>query len=145
MHHLRQLISQLTRQIRKLARQETYATQVSYLKSIPGIGPLTAMILLTEIVDINRFRNLDHLASYVGLIPGEDSSGDTEKTTGISYRRNGHLRALLVECSWVAVRKDPALMMWQVEQAHAQEPGYCAHCPEVTQSYTLCSQESGVL
>lgn len=111
LHHLRQLISQLTRQIRKLARQETYATQVSYLKSIPGIGPLTAMILLTEIVDINRFRNLDHLASYVGLIPGEDSSGDTEKTTGISYRRNGHLRALLVECSWVAVRKDPALMM----------------------------------
>jgi transposase len=111
LRNLRQLIAQLTQQIRNLAQQEPYTTQVSYLRSVPGIGPLTAMILLTEIIDINRFRNLDHLASYVGLIPGEDSSGEREKTTGISYRRNGHLRALLVECSWVAVRKDPALMM----------------------------------
>ena len=69
------------------------------------------MILLTELVDINRFRSLDHLASYVGLIPGEDSSGEQERTTGISRRRNVHLRTLLIECSWVAVRKDPALLM----------------------------------
>ena len=41
------------------------------------------MVFLTEVVDINRFKNLDHLASYVGLIPGEDSSGDMERTTGI--------------------------------------------------------------
>lgn len=60
------------------------------------------MILLTELVDINRFKSLDHLASYVGLIPGEDSSGEQERTTGISRRRNAHLRALLIECSCVA-------------------------------------------
>ena len=69
------------------------------------------MVLLTEIIDINRFKSLDHLASYVGLIPGEDSSGEQERTTGISRRRNAHLRTLLIECSWVAVRKDPALIM----------------------------------
>jgi transposase len=69
------------------------------------------MVLLTEIVDINRFKRLDHLASYVGLVPGEDSSGEQERNTGISRRRNACLRALLIECSWIAVRKDPSLLM----------------------------------
>ena len=47
--HLRQSIAQLTRQIRALAQQEPYRTQVQYLKSIPGISTFTAMVLLTEI------------------------------------------------------------------------------------------------
>jgi len=109
--HLRDSIAHLTKEIRTLARQEPYRTQVELLDSIPGISTLSAMILLTEIVDINRFRNLDHLASYVGLIPGEDSSGDQERSTGISHRRNAHLRSMLIECSWVAAREDPALLM----------------------------------
>jgi transposase len=111
LRHLRQSIAQLTRQIRALAQQEPYRTNVQYLKSIPGISTFTAMVLLTEIVDINRFRNLDRLASYVGLVPGEDSSGEQERNTGISRRRNAYLRALLIESSWIAVRKDPALLM----------------------------------
>jgi transposase len=108
---LRHIIAQQTRQIRGLAREEPYIRPAICLDSVPGIGILTAMILLTELMDINRFRSLDHLASYVGLIPGEDSSGDQQRTTGITHRRNAHLRSLLIECSWVAVRKDPALMM----------------------------------
>jgi transposase len=111
LRHIRQSISDLTQHIRQLSRQESYREQVSYLKSIPGIGLITSMVFLTEIVDINRFRNLDHLASYVGLIPGEDSSGDKEVHTGISRRRNQNLRYLLIESSWTAVRKDPALAM----------------------------------
>lgn len=109
--YLQQNIAQLTRQIRVLARQEPYRTQVELLNSVPGIGLLSAMTILTEIVDINRFKNLDHLASYVGLVPGENSSGELERTTGISRRRNPFLRVILVECSWMAVRKDPALLM----------------------------------
>ena len=111
LNHLRQSIAQLTRQIRALAQQEPYRTNVQYLKSVPGISTFTAMVLLTEIVDINRFKGLDHLANYVGLVPGEDSSGEQERNTGISHRRNAYLRALLIESSWVAVRKDPALLM----------------------------------
>lgn len=111
LRQLRQSISELVRDIRHLSRQEPYHEQVTYLKSIPGIGLTTAMVFLTEIVDINRFKNIDHLASYVGLIPGEDSSGDKEIHTGISRRRNQNLRYLLVESSWIAARKDPALTM----------------------------------
>jgi len=111
LRHLRQTICELTRDIRHLARQEPYNKIVPCLDSIPGVGVVTAMVLLTEIVDIERFKNIDHLASYVGLIPGEDSSGDQEKHTGISRRRNQNLRYLLIESSWVAMRKDPALLM----------------------------------
>lgn len=111
LRHMRQSISDLTRDIRHLSRGESYREQVAYLKSIPGIGVTTAMVLLTEIVDISRFRNIDHLASYVGLIPGEDSSGDKEKHTGISRRRNQNLRRLLIESSWIAANNDPALTM----------------------------------
>ena len=110
LRHLRQIICDLTKHIRRLALQEPYSTLVPYLKSVPGVGILTAMVFLTEIVDIKRFKNIDHLASYVGLIPGEDSSGDQEVHTGISRRRNQHLRYLIIESSWVAVRKDPALI-----------------------------------
>ena len=109
--YLRQSIARLTKQIRALAKQEPYATPVKLLVSIPGISILSAMILLTEIVDINRFKGLDELASYVGLTPGEDSSGEQERNTGISHRRNAYLRGVLIECSWVAVRRDPALLM----------------------------------
>jgi transposase len=109
--YLRQSIAHVTKQIYALAEQEPYRTQVKLLTSIPGISTLSAMILLTEIVDINRFKGLDALASYVGLAPGEDSSGEQERTTGISHRRNAYLRGVLIECSWVAVRKDPALLM----------------------------------
>jgi len=111
LRYIRQSISDLIRHIRHLSRQEPYREQVAHLKSIPGIGLITAMVFLTEIVDINRFKNIDHLASYVGLIPGEDSSGDKEIHTGISRRRNQNLRYLLIESSWIAARKDPALTM----------------------------------
>lgn len=108
--HLRCSILQLTKEIRHLSRQEPYKELVGYLTSIPGISTMTAMVILTELIDVNRFKNLDHLASYFGLIPGEDSSGEIQRHTGISRRRNANLRYLLIESSWVAVRKDPALL-----------------------------------
>ena len=60
-------------------------------------------------MDINRFPHLDHLASMVGLIPSVDSSGDKETIKGITNRHNKHLRYMLVEVAWIAVREDPAL------------------------------------
>jgi transposase len=109
--HLRKLIAGLTRQIIVLSRTYDYAEAVWLLKTIPGISTLTAMILLTEIGDISRFKSLDTLASYAGLIPDTKSSGEEEHITDITMRRNPMLRAILVESSWIAVRKDPALIL----------------------------------
>jgi len=111
LRHLRQIIVKLDRQIRVLAKTEEYAFPVQLLRTIPGISTLTAMILLTELQEISRFASLDKLASYVGLIPDTHESGETEHTGGITKRRHAQLRASLVEAAWIAVRKDPALLM----------------------------------
>lgn len=107
--HREQLL-EITREIRALSRTARYAENVDLLCSCPGIGLLTSMAILTELVDIRRFPTADHLANYLGIIPGEESSADKKKTTGLSKRRNAHLRHKLIESAWVAARTDPALI-----------------------------------
>lgn len=109
--YLRELTAQVTHQIRLMAKEEQYRHNVELLTTVDGISTLAAMILLTELVSIDRFKSLDELASLCGLIPGEDSTGDDITITGITPRCNMILRSLLIESAWVAVRKDPALMM----------------------------------
>lgn len=109
--HLRKTIADLSRAILTLSRTEQYRADVALLRSVPGISTLTAMTLLTELYTIRRFSSLDHLASYAGLIPQITSSGQEEYTCGITRRRNAMLRTVLIEATWVAVRKDPALAM----------------------------------
>jgi transposase len=111
LRHLRQTLATLSRGIRELAQTEEYREWVRLLKTIPGISTLTAMILLTELIEVcRRFSSLDKLSSFVGLIPDTQSSGETEHTGEITKRRHAQLRALLVEAAWVAARKDPALL-----------------------------------
>jgi len=109
--HLRQIMARLNRAILALSRTDEYLTWVRLLRTIPGISTLTAMILLTELGQIMRFRSIDRLCSYVGLIPDTQSSGEKEWGGGVTQRRHSHLRWLLIESSWMAVRKDPALLM----------------------------------
>jgi transposase len=105
----RKMILDLTRQIRLLSREEPYKTTISCLCTVPGIGLVAAMTLLMEIMTIERFKTLGQLASYVGLVPGEHSSGDQEHTTGMVNRKNSVLRHIIIECAWMAQREDPAL------------------------------------
>ncbi len=109
--YLRAMVADTTKQIRTLAHEAPYCSYTMHLITIPGVSSLAAMIFLTELVTLSRFRTLDQLSSYVGLVPGEYSSGEREITTGISQRRNPFLRGLIIECAWVAVRKDPALLV----------------------------------
>jgi transposase len=84
---------------------------ITYLKTINGIGPITAFTFYAEICDMKRFKNLDKIASFLGLVPDTDSTGDDETITGITKRYQKYLRYLLVEAAWIAVRKDPALTL----------------------------------
>lgn len=108
---LRAMILEVSRKIRTLSRTEHYRQPVDLLVSIPGISTLSAMILLTELIDISRFENRNHLRSYIGIVPGENSTGEQETLTGLTPRRNPFLRTLIIEAAWVAVRKDPALTL----------------------------------
>lgn len=106
----RQRLVQVLKELRYWVQQRNLEGIIGNLKSIPGIGFKTAMILYTEIIDIRRFRKLDHLKSFAGLIPSTWSSGETDRTRGLTYRRNSHLRYVLIEAAWIAVRKDPVLL-----------------------------------
>ena len=108
--HQRGLLLKITRQIRELSKGP-YGQNIELLISIPGIGMLTAMKILTELETINRFDSFNSLCSYVGLVPSTNSSGENQVDNGITPRRNSRLRAALVESAWVAVRNDPALLV----------------------------------
>jgi len=109
-HDQRSLLLKLNRQIRELSNTHEYKTNFKLLISVPGIGPLTAMKLLTELESMERFMSLDHLCSYVGLVPSTYSSGETRTDTGITRRRNPSLRGALIESAWVSIRNDPAML-----------------------------------
>jgi len=111
LQHIRGIIVELNRNIRALSRTDEYRAKAQFLRSVIGISTLTAMTFLTELCNIDRFGSLDKLASYVGLIPNTNSSGEKDTTTGITNRRNQLLRHLIIESAWIAVRKDPALLM----------------------------------
>ena len=106
---LRRQILDVTREIRAMAVSERFGEQVTLVVSAPGISTTGAMMLLSELIDIRRFSNFDHLASFIGLVPATHSSGQSERTTGITPRSSYALRALLIESSWVAIRFDPEL------------------------------------
>lgn len=107
---LRQSIAALTKGIRRLALTAPYRNNVVHLVSLPGISTLSAMIIITELVTITRFRSLDALVSYFGLIPSEHSSGEDRTMGDITDRKNPGLRRLIIESAWVAVRKDTVLL-----------------------------------
>jgi transposase len=109
--YIRQELQEATKQIREMAKTERYQQQVTLLRSVPGIGLINAMVFLGEIGDIRRFKTLDHLCGYIGLVPDIYSSNDNIIIKGITPRCNHSLREALVESAWCAMRKDPALLM----------------------------------
>src|ERR1035437_5110374 len=120
--HLRTSILDVNRQIRLLSQTEEYNESVTLLKSIPGIGLITAMIILTELETINRFRNIDKMCGYIGLVPSTKSSGEKEKTGDITPRGHSVLRTALIESSWMAIRNDPSLMKSYLSYCKRMEP-----------------------
>ena len=107
---------QLDKAIETLSKSENYSGNMLLLRTVPAIGLLSAMTLLTELGNINRFQKQDHLYSYCGLTPDCHSSGDTERVGKVSRRGNIFIKTVLIECAWVAVRKDPALLLYYKQQ-----------------------------
>ena len=104
------LKQQATKEVHVLSKTARFSGQVELLRSIPGIGLITAMIILTEIEDIQRFRNLNQLCAYIGLIPSTKSSGEKERIGDITNRGNKTLKGAIVESAWMAIRSDNDLL-----------------------------------
>lgn len=108
-NNLRTNLLNTTKEIRKLSQTTSYKENIILLQSVPGIGLLTAMIFMTEIEDISRFKNCDNLCSFVGIVPSTRSSGEHDAVGRITPRGHNFLQNAIIESAWVAVRIDPAL------------------------------------
>jgi transposase len=107
---------QLNKAIEALAKNDNYSANIHLLRTVPAIGLLSGMTVLTELGNIDRFQKQDHLYSYCGLTPDCHSTGDTERIGKVSRRGNIFVKTVLIECAWVAVRKDPALLLYYKQQ-----------------------------
>jgi transposase len=97
-------------EVRKLQRTQRYNKPAKLLRSIPGIGPLTTVELLSEIQDINRFPSFKKFNGFIGFRPGSHSSGEHDWKGSMTYRRHKALRSSLIECAWTTVQKDPIML-----------------------------------
>ena len=110
MKGLRQLLLKTEKKLRVLMNEAAFASRAKLVMSVAGVGRTTAMLLLLELGDINRFKTFDQLNSFVGFYPGSYSSGETSKDTGLTRRQNRALRNALVESAWTSIRTDPAML-----------------------------------
>ena len=112
----------LTHEVIELAREDKYASRVKFLKSIPGIGALSAMEILVELQYISRFQSADELAAYLGLTPAQYSSGERIRMGHITHTGNTRVRTTLIESSWILIGKDPE-MRWKYENLKQRRGG----------------------
>lgn len=104
-----ELVNRQTTLLWQLARTDTYRDRVGILTSIPGVGWLSAMEILLELQDVARFKSADALAAYVGLTPGQHSSGEHVRHGRITRQEKPIVRALLTQAAWRLIEKDPAM------------------------------------
>jgi len=97
--------------LKGMAEQDIRA---KWLETVPGIGPYSAMVILGEVGEIERFQSKRALASYAGLTPSVRESAGKRKRGGIGHHGSGTLRWILLQVAQVAARCSPAARAWYV-------------------------------
>ena len=90
-------VDRYDRRIEGLAQMESYREKVKKLICLVGVGTITALATIVETGDFRRFPTAQKYAAYLGLVPGEESSGKHIQRTGITKAGNSHVRRLLIE------------------------------------------------
>jgi transposase len=95
----------LNQQVTDLAAGRRFATGVSYLRCLKGLDTLSAVTLLTEVVDFRRFQKARAVMGYTGMVPSEYTTNFDPRRGRITKTGNAHLRRILVEAAWTYRRK----------------------------------------
>jgi len=95
--------------VSSLERDPVLADRIKRLRTVPGVGPITALTWALEMGDVSRFRSIRQAISYCGLCGDEKSSGDKVMRTPLSKQRNKHIQRVLVEAAKLAPRQDHEL------------------------------------
>src|SRR3989454_12589244 len=93
------------------------------LMTQPGVGPITSLAFVLTMGDVSRFQRGKQVASYLGVVPREYSSGGHQRLGSISKQGNRFLRMLLVEAAQVAVRCDPQMRQEYLHRCHEKPKG----------------------
>ncbi len=93
------------------------------LMTQPGVGPITSMAFVLTMGDVRRFPRGKQVASYLGLIPREYSSGGKQRLGAISKQGNSFLRMLLVEAAQGAARYDSGMRSAYLHRCHTKPKG----------------------
>jgi transposase len=100
MRQAQERLERLEQAIRTAVPDWSLAELVTALMAMRGIDLIAAATLLAEIGDLSRFQTPRELMAFLGLVPTEDSTGDTIKRGSITKAGNRRARRVLVECSW---------------------------------------------
>jgi transposase len=121
------LLTGLDRQVGELdaaVEQAAFAHhQARLLMTQPGVGPITALAFVLTIGDVNRFAHSGQVASYMGLIPREHSSGGKQRLGAITKQGNRFLRQLLVEAVQTTCRLDDTFRKQYQARCHHKPKG----------------------
>lgn len=98
--HLESRLGELDTRLSEIAQADPYRDPVGWLRCFRGIDTLTAILLLAELHDFRRFPSPRALMAYLGLVPGEDSSGEKQRRGRITRTGNALARRVLVEAAW---------------------------------------------
>ncbi|MGH2835804.1 MAG: transposase, partial [Solirubrobacteraceae bacterium] len=91
---------QLEREIVGLLPSSPWRVQVGRLRCLRGVDTLTAVGLCAEIGDFARFARAEQLMSYIGVVPSENTTGQSRRLGSITKTGSGHARRLLIEAAW---------------------------------------------
>src|SRR5215467_9330419 len=97
--------------VSSLERDPLLAERLKRLRTVPGVGPITALTWALEIGDVSRFRSIKQAISYCGLCGDEKTSADKVLRTPLSKQRNKHIQSVLIEAAKLAPRQSHELAL----------------------------------
>lgn len=106
--HARGQVKRVTDRLGELAAAARHVKAVAVLRTVPGVGPVTAMSFRLELPEPGRFRRAGQVAKRLGLAPRVRQSGPTRREGGLLKSAGGRLRTVLVEAAWRWVGSDEA-------------------------------------
>lgn len=104
-------IKKIIKRIMELSDIDKYKQKITLIRSVPGIGLITGMEILSELQDFARFKTSEEIASYMGLTPSEYSTGEHIHQGRITRCGNKRVRTALIESSWILVSRDPFMRL----------------------------------
>lgn len=118
-------LKRIEEKIKDLAERDK---QTQLLMTIPGVGSIRAMEILTEIADVNRFPNSSMLCSYAGLVPSVKQSGSTLRFGRLVQQSSKSLKNTMIEVAWVAIRKENQFQLFykKLYKKKSKQKAICA-------------------